>query len=676
MSVKLPLYTSVKVSGFQMYPGSPASPGIEHIFSPGLHLIAGVNGLGKSTLLLILYHGLVGPAAIKNDDFGVAMPEVAANKNVSRFRMRVADGAREATATVQFEIGTDSFLVTRSLHDLSLVSWELNSVVQARDEMTYTKSISTAMNVGSFSDVLVILNLIVFMFEDRGLLMWSPLAQRNALRALFMAPDDANDLAKKANTVAKANSAYRNLLYISNKDKKKLQKAKQQLTAADALSAEFQTLQRSLAAIDERINELKETRDDAEDALDAARETTERAKYHYDDNIRALEVSKLSRVANAFPKSEQSSQYVLARLIGDEECLTCGAEAGPLIDRWIERVGSGNCLICGSEPSEQETIIPTEVVDKARVEKLEERLTKARQALDEALEVERECEEARSAAQSGIDKAVKEQFPLQQRANEIAGFVPPSPPEIEALERKVASDDETLAGLQKEQKDAERDFSAVFSRFRSSVDAKADEIRRQFGEKISEFLVERAEISLGTRRGPIGESGQSYDWPTFSLSMTSGTFDAPAPRKSRTEVSMSQGEFIDLAFRLALVTVAADDGPASMIFDAPEASLDALFMRRAGAFLSRFTEANERNRLIVTSNLTNADMIPALFGAYEPQQGDPIPKPIPRDERASRVINLLEKAAPTSAVSLVGERYGDLLDKALFPPAGRDAEGL
>jgi hypothetical protein len=158
--------------------------------------------------------------------------------------------------------------------------------------------------------------------------------------------------------------------------------------------------------------------------------------------------------------------------------------------------------------------------------------------------------------------------------------------------------------------------------------------------------------------------------------MTSGTFDAPAPRRTRSEVSMSQGEFIDLAFRLALVGVASEEGPASMIFDAPEASLDALFMRRAGAFLAQFTNENPANRLIVTSNLTNADMIPALFGAYEPEEGDPQPKPIPRDERRQRVIDLLAQAAPTSAVALVGDRYRDLLDKALFPPAGHEQPGL
>ena len=41
---------------------------------------------------------------------------------------------------------------------------------------TYADAVTAAMNVGSFADVLVILNLIVFMFESRELPMWSPSA--------------------------------------------------------------------------------------------------------------------------------------------------------------------------------------------------------------------------------------------------------------------------------------------------------------------------------------------------------------------------------------------------------------------------------------------------------------------------------------------------------------------
>ena len=102
MSVRLPIYTQVGMDGFQMYPGLPDRPGIHHDIEPGLHLVAGVNGLGKTSRL---------------------------------------NGS-------ECPVGDDA----------------------------YADAVTAAMNVGSFADVLVILNLIVFMFESRELLMWSPSA--------------------------------------------------------------------------------------------------------------------------------------------------------------------------------------------------------------------------------------------------------------------------------------------------------------------------------------------------------------------------------------------------------------------------------------------------------------------------------------------------------------------
>lgn len=659
-----------------MYPGCDGTAGFSHAFTPGLHLVAGVNGLGKSTLLLMLYHGVVGAASVRGDDFGVPQPEIVPARYSGRFRSRVADGAKSAHLSLGFTVGSNRFVVKRSLYDLSLIEWRLNDSMQTVDETLYAQSLAAALNVGGLADVLVILNLIVFMFEDRGLLMWSPLAQRNVLRSLFMTPVEANTLAERAQRVATTNSAYRNLLYIVNRDRKQLAKDKLAIASADALGAELQTLQTTIAAQSEVLDRNYLARGEADEARTQARSTLESAKFNYDDLLRELEALKLARVASAFPTATEASHYVIARLIGDKECLSCGAEAGPLADRWIAAVSDGECLVCGAPPSDQEVVVPAVAVDAARIQKAEKQLTRARLALEAATTEYALRTKAFDALQAEIDKLVREKHANDQRLRQIGGTQLPSSPAVKALEERVAGQEKTLADLTSEQRRAEADFSEVFGAFQRSIADHADRIRDRFVSRISDFLVERADITLTTTRAPIGESGQSYDWPSFLLSMTSGTFEMPSPRRSRSEVSMSQGEFIDLAFRLALVEVAAQNGAAALIFDAPEASLDALFMRRAGAFLAEFTRANPENRLVVTSNLTNADMIPALFGAYQPETGDPTPIPIPREERRSRVIDLLKLAAPSSAVELVGDRYKNLLDRALFPPGGSAAPGL
>ena len=676
MTICLPVYRQVSVEGYQMFPGKEDRPGLSHTFIPGLHLVAGVNGLGKSTLLLALYHGVVGPAAIRNDDYGVPRPEVIPDRLTDRFRKRVADGARTALLKLRFSLGSQEFSVCRSLSDLSIVEWSMNGSTQPIEQDSYEAAVTSAMRVSSFADVLVLLNLVVFMFEERSLLIWTPHAQRNVLRALFMSPEKAKTLANRAQEVAASNSAYRNHLYLANRDRKKLTQARAASETADSLSAEYHILQEAIAAQAERLTELYELRSQADDARTECRTTLEVAKFNFDDYLRELEALKLTRVANAFPSAPDASRYVVDRLLGDKSCLVCGANDGPLIARWAAAVTDGDCLVCGAPPEDQEAIIPAAAIDTARISRVENLLNSSRQALGTA-QLELEAKQSTyDKVQEQIDQLLIERGANETRIRQIAGSLPPSPPELRSLEERVTSQDQTLAELKAEQVDAETAFSSVFLEYQETINNLADQIRERFAARISEFLLERAEISFTTTRAPIGESGKSYEWPAFRLSMTSGTFDNPSPRLERSEVSMSQGEFIDLAFRLALVEVAAGDGPATLIFDAPEASLDALFMRRAGAFLSRFANHHVDNRLIVTSNLTNADMIPALFGAYEAEAGDPDPLTIPREQRSSRVIDLLKIAAPTSAVLKIGGRYDDLLNSALFPPRGEEEPGL
>lgn len=384
MSVRYPIFIEVEVRGYQMYPGTEGSPGLRHTFSPGLHLIAGVNGLGKSTLLLLLYHALVGPAAIRNDEFGVPQPEVVPGRYADRFRRRVPDGGRHASVRLRFKIGLHEYVVRRSLYSLALIEWEFNDATLTPDEDAYTAAVVESMNVGGFADVLTILNQVVFMFEDRRLLMWSPQIQRNVLRALFMSPADANKFAEKAQAVSAANSAYRNLNYILNMDKRQLVRDEAALASADALGAEYNSLQLAIAADGEVLQELVKRRIAADEAKTDARTTLQNARSNYDDLLREIEALKLARVAAAFPDATDSGKYMLARILGDMECLSCGAAGGPFMERWTAAVANGACLICGAPPDQQEKVVPEVAVDTARISRAEERLANARQALETA----------------------------------------------------------------------------------------------------------------------------------------------------------------------------------------------------------------------------------------------------------------------------------------------------
>jgi hypothetical protein len=98
--------------------------------------------------------------------------------------------------------------------------------------------------------------------------------------------------------------------------------------------------------------------------------------------------------------------------------------------------------------------------------------------------------------------------------------------------------------------------------------------------------------------------------------MTSSTHEVPKERLTSDNVSESQKEFLDLAFRMTLLDMACSDGATTLVIETPEASLDSWFMLRAAALMRQFAPANSgpvRN-LIATSNLNGTAMIPALLG--------------------------------------------------------------
>jgi len=144
----------------------------------------------------------------------------------------------------------------------------------------------------------------------------------------------------------------------------------------------------------------------------------------------------------------------------------------------------------------------------------------------------------------------------------------------------------------------------------------------------------------------VGQTGVLIDFPAFEIEMTGSDFPSLVRRTGPQEVSESQREFIDLAFRMALMAVAGIGGTGSLVIDAPESSLDAVFVTRASDVLSRFGKSSSGNRLVITSNLIEGRLIPTL-----------IENATTATDRSSRVVDLFAVAAPTAAVRQHREEY-------------------
>lgn len=64
--VRFPRIERVRIANYGLFPGSKKL-GVDFIFHPGVSVIAGINGLGKTSLLRMLYSILLGPAAPRSD---------------------------------------------------------------------------------------------------------------------------------------------------------------------------------------------------------------------------------------------------------------------------------------------------------------------------------------------------------------------------------------------------------------------------------------------------------------------------------------------------------------------------------------------------------------------------------------------------------------------------------
>lgn len=118
---RFPIIDRLKVENYRLFPGTEETPGIDFSFQTGVSLLAGINGLGKTTLVNMLYRLIVGPWELPKDD-GNARFGAAARGSVVQwsgrtrfFSQRVADHAKQATASIWFRIGDHQFFVCRSL---------------------------------------------------------------------------------------------------------------------------------------------------------------------------------------------------------------------------------------------------------------------------------------------------------------------------------------------------------------------------------------------------------------------------------------------------------------------------------------------------------------------------------------------------------------------------------
>ncbi len=662
--INFPVFERLDIFGYGLFPGSEGSRGLHIDFQPGLTLILGANGLGKTTLITIIYRLLTGPfdipGLVGRSELGTASLKPTRLSYYARkiFANRVMDNARTARACLLFRLGKHTVTIERNLGNLTLTGFAIDGqALPTNEEGTFHVALPKLAGVSSFGDWILILRYLIFYFEDRRALVWDASAQRHIFRVLLLPEPTANQWMDDERDILRMDTRMRNLSAALYHEEAKVKSSESKVQVSTNVRKELIMLENMKVNDTKLYESLEKELLEADMVREHARLRTLKAEQEREAQYRVVERDRLLAIGSRFPSRSETAKYILAQLLSNQECIVCGNHVPEIAENYSFRVDHAQCVICGSALSATAIQLDADAADNAVAQvvidlKLSEtNLREAHRALDEA-----ETNYRSLAAQ--MDELRTKIYDQSLRINRLVMQLPPEEGEVHKQHSQVT----LLRGRVNEMKEQLASKRKLFAKLIEEVSRYIaewkDAIKGTFDAYAEGFLLEQCQLVWSPQKASIGQGGIQISFPAFEIDLTGTDFPTPARRTGPEQVSESQREFIDLAFRMALMSVSTNGGNGSLIMDAPESSLDAVFAPRAANVLSRFADPALGNRLLITSNLVEGQLIPAL-----------IYRCMTPTDRAERVVDLVKIAVPTAAVRQNRQEYEAILYRLL---AGSD----
>jgi hypothetical protein len=671
-NVFFPLIKHLDIDGYRLYPGVTDQPGLHQAFRPGVSVVVGVNGLGKTTLLRIMLRLLTGPRDLRaGEELGGAQRELSKSIDIAEFARRVPDQAIDSTATLTFELGGRTITVKRALKDLKLfeVLIEPDQPALPSDndlEVQYQLAVVELSGLVSFFDFVFLLRHVVFFLEDRRGLVWDRWAQTELLQMLFLSSQFQRDFRQAMGEALSADSAARNTHAVLTRERKRLGKLinaaiQNPATELNLLRSAVEQMAAQLEALEPELDQLDLQRREQRRIAEARR---------YDAAMLAQKERDLREtlLATIFPTLTDYGAMALSYMERGLGCVVCGAtdptHLATASKHWL---GHESCPVCDAPPVLQEQRSEAHQSNEGYSSELADIESERRTMQEAALAADAEATSLHGQYLQAVTKRDALVTEHHEKAEELrvrSDLAKGTSPNL------VATHDERIRVLEETVKDDRAAKSNAVSRLsvlvetlRNNLQSFQVEMCECFNKTIRAFLAEECTLSYRVLSRKIGQDSDnlSIEFPEFIIRMTSGVFRIDSEiRLLPSSVSESQREFIELAFRMSLLSVATRHSPCTLILDTPEASLDAVFIPRAGhAFHSFANDGSQPRVVLAASNLNGTEMIQSML-AISPT------KPMDEEDRL-RVLNLLEIAAHGRAFETYSKEYEDALERALAP---------
>ena len=525
-----PVFESIDVNGYGLYPGSADGPtGLHAEFRPGLTLIVGANGLGKTTLITLIFRLLTGPSDIPQlgvgDELGFRRLAAATLQPFQRgiFASRVADRAAGATAKLTLLLGSTRVMVERRLDNLAMVTAQVGEA-QPEDESAFQAQVAAAAGLGSFGDFILMLRYLVFYFEDRRALVWDASAQRQLLRMLFLPPDIAQNWTEMERSILQNDSRMRNFQAVVGREEKTLAKGLAKVSDGVAIRAELQALEALQETSRARLEDLEGFTDELDRRRQEARLTNLRAKQDREARFRALEHAKLLAIEARFPGRLETGRYMVAHLMSELDCLVCGTHAPEAAKTYADRLTSGRCVVCDSDLTKSDQIVEAREVADERVAKTERQLGQADRELAATIR-DRETTEAQFDAHTAEMTQLRSDIATRSaRLTEIVNMLPPDEAALRQQRTELAAIRSRLETMKTELAEERAAFRGFVEQCTTDLLSSSTEIVAAFEQFAGKFLSERVSLTWTSRPAAVGQGGEAIPFPAFELNMTGSDF--------------------------------------------------------------------------------------------------------------------------------------------------------
>ncbi len=671
-NISLPVIERVTIHNFSLYPGVDKS-GLDISFSDGVTVIAGINGVGKTTLLTLLLRLLLGPndpEKAARDVGRVSQRRLVNLRKFDFFAKRVPELLdEESVATLYFTLNGQPIEVTRYMKDMALKSVIISGEnYQPESEIGFIELLAKMAGLLSGYDFHMVVRYLQFFNEDRLPLLWEPGSQFEFFKILFFEESTASSLNETFAQIQRIDTDYRNRTHQLNKRKESLP-----LPVKSSATIEIETLDKMIKAAEERYQKADKAFQEKRSRYDELQKSARSLDVQADEA--QVEIAQLERqfaqydamyILQALPTLNDKEKFLMQGFATGCGCFVCGNKSKKQIANISEKTRNGYCFVCDSHinSSDASNVTPISLLEIRSIEnKLEVMRENAlnienqREGVDQELEAMtpllRAVANDRTAALQSLDAL------NAQRPTEIQ-------PQIFSVQAEIDREQEELSVLSEERRKLTAQFRSAVDLAQEQMDTLKESLRELLTGYAMAFLQEKVSVSFN-RQTPFkpATGADRVNIPTFTINMTSSTHKIAHERLTSNSVSESQKEFLDLAFRMTLLDMVSDQGATMLVIETPEASLDSWFMRRAADLMRRFApeKMHTNRKVFATSNVNGTQMIPALLGLLD-ENGNTRKLP---PERKNHLVNLLTLTPPSAtlehraAQALLADELGKFL---------------